>query len=96
MNRNQKKRSAAIQKELHLVAKQEQKLERTALRAKPAGWKTANRRKIPPKVYAGLESAFCKGFSLVFNQGMGVIEKGIKKVELQADHSIRDYAVQIK
>ena len=84
MDRNQKRRSAAIQKELLLVQKHEQKLERSALRAKPAGWKTALESKIPPKVYTGLESAFSKGFSLVFQQGRGIIEKGINKEDLQA------------
>lgn len=96
MNREQKKRTAAIHKELLQVQKQEQKLERTAVRAKPAGWKTAVESKIPQKVYSGLESAFCKGFSLVFDQGTGIIEKGIKKEDLQADHAIRAYAVQLK
>lgn len=85
MDRNQKRRAAAIQKELLLVQKQEQKLERSALRAKPAGWKTALESKIPAKVCAGLDSTFSKGFSLVFQQGRGIIEKGIRKEDLQMD-----------
>ena len=96
MDQKQKRRTAVIQKELLLVQKQEQKLERSALRAKPAGWKTTLESKIPAKVYAGLESAFSKGFSLVFQQGRGIIEKGIRKEDLQADHAIRDYAVHLK
>lgn len=96
MDRNQNWRAAAIQKELRLVRKQEQKLERSALRTKPAGWKTALESRIPPKVYTGLESAYSKGFFLVFQQGMGIIEKGIRKEDLQADHAIRDYAVHLK
>lgn len=96
MDRNQKRRTAAIQKELLLVQKQEQKLERVALREKSAGWKTALESKIPPKVYSGLENAFIKGFSIVFQQGRGIIEKGIRKDALRADHAIRDYAVQLK
>ena len=96
MDRKQKRRTAAIQKELLLVQKQEQKLERAALREKPAGWKTALESKIPAKVYSGLESAFVKGFSLVFQQGRGIIEKGIRKEDLQADHAIRDFAVHLK
>lgn len=96
MDRKQKRRTAAIQKELLLVQKQEQKLERAALHEKPAGWKIALELKIPPKVYAGLESAFTKGFSLVFQQGRGIIEKGIRKEDLQVDYAIRDYAVHLK
>lgn len=52
--------------------------------------------RIPEKVYAGLESAFCKGFGVVFDQSRVIIEKGYNKEDLQADHAIRDFAVQIK
>ena len=52
--------------------------------------------RIPEKVYTGLESAFCKGFGLVFNQGRAIIEKGYNKEDMQADHAIRDFAVQLK
>ncbi len=67
-----------------------------AKKAAPAGWRSRLEKKIPEKVYAGLESAFCKGFSLVFQQGAGVIEKSCRKEELMADHDIHDYAVQRK
>lgn len=96
MRSNHMKRSHAIHKELRAVEKQEKKLERAALGAKPAAWKTMLESKLPAKVYSGLESAFCKGFSVVFNQGRAVIEKGYNKENMQADHAIRDYAVQLK
>lgn len=67
-----------------------------ARKAKPAGWKEFLESKIPPKVYSNLEAAFCKGFSIVFEQGKVVIEKGFRKANIQADHKIRDYAVQVK
>jgi len=92
----QDKRAAALRKELLAVEKQEQKLERAALKAKPAGWKTALESKVPEKVYAGLNSAFSTGFAFVFQQGKSLIEKTYKKEELLADHSIRAYAVQVK
>ena len=53
-------------------------------------------KKIPDKVYTGLESAFAKGFSLVFQQGRVVIEKSYSRENLQTAHAIRDYAVQLK
>ncbi len=71
-------------------------MEQPVLKAKPAAWKQAVESKIPEKVYAGLESAFCKGFSVVFHQGKVVIEKGFNKEKVKADHAIRDYAVQVK
>ena len=92
----QKQKDAAIDKELLSVARQEQKLRHAALKAKPALWKKELEYHIPDKVYNGLESAFCKGFGLVFNQGRAIIEKGYNKEELQADHAIRNFAVQLK
>lgn len=96
MNLNQKRREAALSKELLAVEKQEKKMQQTALKAKPAVWKKELESRIPEKVYAGLESAFCKGFAVVFDQGRAIIEKGYNKEELQADHAIRDFAVQLK
>ena len=96
MNLNQKRREAALVKELLAVEKQEKRMQQAALNAKPAAWKTGLESRIPEKVYTGLESAFCKGFGLVFDQGRAIIEKGYNKEDIQADHAIRDFAVQLK
>ena len=96
MGQDQKKRDKALQKELLAVEKQEKKLQKAFVKAKNPAWKTALGDKIPKKVYTGLESTFCKGFSLVFNQGRSIIEKSYKKEELQNNHTIRDFAVQLK
>lgn len=96
MNLKQKHRNAALAKELLAVEKQEKKMEQAAMKAKPAAWKKELENRIPQKVYAGLESAFCKGFALVFNQGLAIIEKSYNKETLQADHAIQDFAVQRK
>ena len=91
-----KKRIKAVKKELLSVEKQEKKLAQAAMKTKPAAWKTALEDKIPEKVYSGLESTFSKGFALVFSQGRTLIEKTYNKENLQNNHSIRDYAVQVK
>lgn len=96
MNFVQMRRGTALSKELFEVEKQEKKMEQAARKAKPAAWKKELESRIPEKVYAGMESAFCKGFGLVFNQGRAIIEKGYNKKDLQADHAIRDFAVQLK
>ena len=93
---HQSKRNKAVNQELLLVEKQEKNMEQAALKAKPAPWKTELESRIPEKVYTCLESAFCKGFGLVFYQGRAIIEKGFNKEDIQADHSIRDFAVQVK
>lgn len=96
MNLNQKRRDAALAKELRAVEKQEKKMQHSALNAKPAAWKSEMESHIPETVYTGLESAFCKGFGLVFDQGRAIIEKGYNKEDIQADHAIRNFAVQVK
>lgn len=94
-NKTQKKVNA-INKELLDVERREEKLHQAAEKAKPAAWKTALEDKVPEKVYTGLESAFSKGFSVVFSQGRALIEKGYNKDDIKADYAIRDYAVQVK
>jgi len=96
MNKSQMKRIIAIEKELKSVEKQEDKLEKAALRERKATLKDAVTEKIPEKVFLGLESAFTKGFTLVFSKGRGIIEKSYSKETLRQDHSIRDFAVQVK
>lgn len=96
MDRNQMKRMKALEKELFAIEKQEKKMEQAALKARPAAWKVQLESKIPARVYCSLQSAFCKGFHIVFDQGRRIIEKSYRKEEIQADYSIRDYAVQVK
>ena len=91
-----RKRNLALQKELAAAARAEQKLAQQAMRARPAAWKTDLKQKIPAKVTAGLESAFARGFSLIFRHGLPILEKSYSKETLQADHSILDYAFQLK
>ncbi len=93
---NYAKREKAFLKELQDIQKNEKRLEQTAMRVKPAAWKEEVEKRIPAKIYSGLESAFCKGFGVVFSQGKAIIEKGFNKNEIKADHAIRDYAVQVK
>ncbi len=90
------KRINAVKKELLAAVKQENKLERAAMKARPAGWKTALEEKLPQKVYNGLETAFCKGFAVVFSKGRGIIEKSYRKTTIQEDQSIREFALQVK
>lgn len=96
MDKEWAKRVKTIEKELKAVEKQEKRLRKTALNAKPAPIKTALENKIPQKVYFGLEAAFSKGFAAVFSQGKTLIEKTYQKETIQNNHAIRDYAVQLK
>ena len=51
---------------------------------------------MPEKVRVNLEKAFCKAFSVVFQHGNTLIEKTYDKEELQKDHEIQAYAVELK
>lgn len=87
---------ASAKKELLALQKRENRMERSALKATTPEWKQKLESKIPQKVYSGLESAFCKAFSVVFNQGSSIIEKGCNKENAKADFAVKDYAVQVK
>lgn len=83
-----------LRRELLKIQTEEQKLRKKAETAKPADWKKALEQKIPEKVYTGLETAFCTGFSLVFQHGRKLIELTYKKENLKQEHILRDQAVQ--
>lgn len=85
-----------MRRELLKLQLQEKKLVEAALNAKTIPWKAQLEEKIPDKVYDGLESAFCKGFSLVFRQGRAIIEKTYNKEALQKEHARRDQEIQTR
>lgn len=86
----------ALQAEIAALEKKEKKLSAAALKTKQPQWKAEIEKRIPSKVYEGIESAFSKGFGLVFEQGRSLIEKSYDKENLVADHSIRDFALNVK
>lgn len=91
-----KKQINAINKEFRAVQKQEDRLMKAAVKARIPGWKAALEQKVPEKVYSGLNSAFCKAFSLVFQYGRKLLEMTFKKKTLSENHALRDAAFQIR
>lgn len=89
------RRKAAVQKELAVVERQEEKLGKAAEREFVRPLEKLGD-KIPPKVCANLEKAFCRAFSIVFEKGTAIIEKSYNRAAIWEDYQIRDYAVQIK
>ena len=87
-----RRRESAIRKELLLLQEQEERLAAAAMEKGGKGWKAALESKLPPKVYDGLQSAFCKAFGLVFKQGRFLIEKSYRKEDLQEDQRLRQEA----
>lgn len=83
---NQRK---AARRALLMISKEEKKLREAALKQKNIQWKNDLEKKIPPKVYDGLVSAFSTGFSLVFRQGRRLIEMTYDKKSMQEEHETR-------
>ena len=90
------RRNKTIRRELLMVQLEEKKLEQAARNARPSGWKIQLEQRIPDKVRLGLESAFCKGFALVFEQGRAIIELSYSKKGLKAEHAARDALLRTK
>ena len=72
------KKRAALEKEYASVLKKETQLKQSAMKTTAPRWKTDLEKKVPEKVYRSLETAFSKAFSVVFTQGVGVIEKTVR------------------
>ena len=51
---------------------------------------------MPEKVYHSLEAAFSKAFSIVFTQGIGIIEHTYNRQSLEENYAVQDYAVMVK
>lgn len=87
MNRLQKKQIRALNREFMALQRKEDRLMTAALKARQPGWKQALEQKVPEKVYAGLNSAFAKGFELVFRHGRKAIELTYKKEDITRRHT---------
>lgn len=94
MDRLQKKQVSTLNKEFKTLQRAEDRLMAAALRARRPGWKQALEAKVPEKVYAGLNSAFAKGFSVVFQRGRKLIEKTYKKDSILQTHTVSSEGFQ--
>lgn len=94
MDKIQKKQIKTLNREFRALQRREDRLMAAAVKAHTPGWKRALEAKVPPKVYDGLNSAFGKGFSLVFQHGRALIEKTYKKQAIVQGHTARDTGFQ--
>ena len=90
MDKLQKKQMKTLNREFLALQRKENKVMSAALKARQPGWKKALEAKVPEKVYTGLNSAFAKGFSLVFQHGRKVIELTYKKEKAEKGHTARN------
>lgn len=95
-HKKREKKRSAYEKELRYLVNQEEKLKKSAEQKTDPAWKKKLEQKIPAKVQGNLQKAFCTAFSVVFEQGEGVIGKTFNRETILEDYSIQDYAVQVK
>lgn len=86
----------AIERELQKIAKAEERICRQSEKKKEAFWKAKLEEKLPDKIMAGLQNAFSKAFSLIFEKGNIIIEKTYDRDSIEKDFQIRDFAVELK
>ncbi len=86
MDKLQKKQVKSLNREFKALQRKEDRLMASAWKARKPGWKKALEEKVPEKVYGGLNGAFSKGFSLVFQHGRKIIEKTYKKETMAQTH----------
>lgn len=96
MNNKILNKKSPIEKELDHIARREARLTKQAQQYQTARWKENLEQKIPPRVHTNLQTAFCKAFELIFEKGMGLIEKTYSRSEMELDFQVHDYAVGLK
>lgn len=89
MDKTQKKQIRTLNKEFRALQRREDRLMAAAVKTRRPGWKKALEEKVPEKVYGGLNSAFAKGFSLVFLHGRKAIEITYKKDAISQTYGAR-------
>ena len=86
--------SRSRSKELKYIEKQEQHLQKNAMREIPK-WKAVLTERVPASVYRGLRGAFGKAFSLVLEKGTPLIDKTLDHTALTQEYQLQDYAVRL-
>jgi hypothetical protein len=88
----------ALAKQLKNIEKQEKKLfnpkENTFIKTKITPVVDMIQDKIPDKLKLTLDTAFYKGFQLVFKKGNAYIEKTYNKDKIKLEHDLNNYAVE--
>lgn len=85
-----------IEKELRKIERAEARMRLRAEKGAEPAWKRKLEEKVPKKVMGGLQKAFSKAFYLIFEKGVGVIERTYDRDSLEKDFLIKDYAVDLK
>ena len=94
MGRAQKK--TPWEKEWELLVKKEQKYLEQRDRKKESALNRFLEEKIPETLQGRLDAAFSKAFGLIFDKGLGIIEKTYRKEELKKAYQVDIYAASVR
>ncbi len=93
----ERKRRELLNKQLKMIEKQEDKMlarkENPLMKKRITPVLDKIQDKIPEKLKNGLNTAFYRGFVLVFDKGNSYIEKTYQKNKLQLEYDLNNYAV---
>lgn len=85
----------ALQKEWKALEKREARMSAAAGKDEER-WRQALEDKVPDKLRANLEKAFCMAFATVFGKGTGIIEKSYDRQKILDNLQIQNYAFQVR
>jgi len=95
--REDRRRSRILERQLRDIEKQEQKIlnqkENAFVKSKISPVMDKLQNMVPPKLKSALNTAFFKGFHLVFEKGNDYIEKTYDKDRIRAEFDMSNYAV---
>ena len=90
-----KKKQTPLEKEWAKVEKQEQSYLQKHAEKKESKLNQLLENKVPAELQGTLDTTFAKAFKLVFEKGLGVIEKTYKKEQLEKSYQVNEYAAQV-
>ena len=85
----------SIYKELNTITKSEEKLRKKA-KTIDSTYKDKLIEKIPDGLNKTLQAAFSKAFGIIFQHGIGIIEKSYNKEDIAANYDIQNFAIERK
>lgn len=92
-----KKYKKSIEKEWKNLKRREERISRISIKAESeTGWRRMLESRMPDKVYINLQRAFCKAFTIIFEKGIGIIEKSYDREKILDNLQVQNYAFQVK
>ncbi len=90
-----RKKQTPLEKEWAKVEKQEQTYLQKHAEKKDSKLNQLLEGKVPADLQKTLDTAFAKAFQMVFEKGLGIIEKTYKKEQLEKSYQVNEYTAQV-